>query len=141
MALRVAGSALILALLFHFVPFAQAWQAMRRLPPLVWLAVLIGYFCAHLAGVNKYKLMLNGAGAGLTPSGDDLAGAALFGRCLVGQRGRAWSALAARLARALDRWRKFDGERQAHARAALERVRATPNLSRDTLEVVSRALA
>jgi uncharacterized membrane protein YbhN (UPF0104 family) len=66
MALRVAGSALILALLFHFVPFAEAWQAMRRLPPLVWLAVLIGYFCAHLAGVNKYKLMLNGAGAGLT---------------------------------------------------------------------------
>jgi len=49
--------------------------------------------------------------------------------------------VAARLARAFDRWRKFDGERQAHARAALERVRATPNLSRDTLEVVSRALA
>ena len=66
MALRVAGSALILALLFHFVPFAEAWQAMRRLPPLVWLAVLFGYFCAHLAGVTKYKLMLNGAGAGLT---------------------------------------------------------------------------
>ncbi len=65
MALRVAGSALILALLFRFVPFADAWQAMRRLPPLVWLAVLLGYFCAHLAGVNKYKLMLNGAGAGL----------------------------------------------------------------------------
>jgi uncharacterized membrane protein YbhN (UPF0104 family) len=65
MALRVAGSALILALLFHFVPFGEAWRAMRRLPPLIWLAVLVGYFCAHLAGVNKYKLMLNGAGAGL----------------------------------------------------------------------------
>ena len=65
MALRVAGSALILALLFRFVPFADAWQAVRRLPPLVWLAVFIAYFCAHLAGVNKYKLMLNGAGAGL----------------------------------------------------------------------------
>jgi uncharacterized protein (TIRG00374 family) len=64
-ALRVAGSALILALLFRFVPFGDAWQAMRRLPPLVWVAVLLAYFCAHLAGVNKYKLMLNGAGAGL----------------------------------------------------------------------------
>jgi uncharacterized protein (TIRG00374 family) len=64
-ALRIAGSAVILVLLFHFVPLAEAWQAMRRLPPLVWLAVLLGYFCAHLAGVNKYKLMLNGAGAGL----------------------------------------------------------------------------
>ena len=63
--LRVAGSALIFALLFHFVPFAEAWQALRRLPPLAWLAVLGGYFCAHLAGVNKYKLMLNGAGAEL----------------------------------------------------------------------------
>jgi uncharacterized membrane protein YbhN (UPF0104 family) len=64
-ALRLAGSALILALLFRFVPFADAWQAMRRLPPLVWLAILFAYFGAHLAGVNKYKLMLNGAGAGL----------------------------------------------------------------------------
>jgi aminopeptidase N len=49
--------------------------------------------------------------------------------------------IAARLARAFDRWRKFDAGRQAHARAALERIRATANLSRDTLEVVSRALA
>ena len=49
--------------------------------------------------------------------------------------------VAARLARSFDRWRKFDAGRQAQARAALERIRATPNLSRDTLEVVSRALA
>jgi aminopeptidase N len=49
--------------------------------------------------------------------------------------------VAARLARAFDRWCKFDAGRQAHARAALERIRATPKLSRDTLEVVSRALA
>lgn len=64
-ALRILGSAVILALLFHFVPLAQAWRAMRRLPPLIWVAVLFGYFGAHFAGVNKYKLMLNGAGAGL----------------------------------------------------------------------------
>ena len=49
--------------------------------------------------------------------------------------------VAARLARAFDRWRKFDAGRQAHARAALERIRSATNLSRDTLEVVSRALA
>jgi aminopeptidase N len=48
--------------------------------------------------------------------------------------------VAARLARAFDRWRKFDAGRQAHARAALERIRAASKLSRDTLEVVSRAL-
>jgi aminopeptidase N len=49
--------------------------------------------------------------------------------------------VAARLARALDRWRKFDGARQTRARQALERVRDTSGLSRDTFEVVSRALS
>jgi aminopeptidase N len=49
--------------------------------------------------------------------------------------------VAARLARALDRWRKFDGARQTQARQALERVRDTSGLSRDTFEVVSRALS
>ena len=49
--------------------------------------------------------------------------------------------VAARLARAFDRWRKFDSGRQAHAKAALERIHGTPALSKDTLEVVTRALA
>jgi len=49
--------------------------------------------------------------------------------------------VAARLARSFDRWRKFDAARQAHARAALERIRDTAGLSKDTFEVVTRALA
>ncbi len=49
--------------------------------------------------------------------------------------------VAARLARAFDRWRKFDAGRQAHAQAALGRIRDTTGLSNDTYEVVSRALA
>ena len=49
--------------------------------------------------------------------------------------------IAARLARGFDRWRKFDGGRQDHARAQLTRIRATDSLSKDTLEVVSKALA
>ncbi|HEX4986599.1 MAG TPA: aminopeptidase N [Burkholderiales bacterium] len=49
--------------------------------------------------------------------------------------------VAARIARCFDRWRRFDAARQAHARAALERIRGTAELSRDTFEVVSRALA
>jgi aminopeptidase N len=49
--------------------------------------------------------------------------------------------VAARLARAFDRWRKFDLGRQRHARAALERILNAPALSRDTTEVVSRALS
>ncbi len=49
--------------------------------------------------------------------------------------------IAARLARGFDRWRKFDGGRQDHASAQLTRIRATGSLSKDTLEVVSKALA
>jgi aminopeptidase N len=48
--------------------------------------------------------------------------------------------VAARLARCFDRWRKFDAERQAHSRAALQGLRAHPGLSRDVFEVVERAL-
>ena len=63
--IRLAGSALIFALLFYFVPFAEAWQAFRRLPPLTWVLVLGAYLGLHLVGVSKYELMLNGADAGL----------------------------------------------------------------------------
>ncbi len=49
--------------------------------------------------------------------------------------------IAARLARAFDRWRKFDPARQAHAERALERIRAANALSKDTTEIVTRLLA
>ncbi len=49
--------------------------------------------------------------------------------------------VAARLARSFDRWKKFDAARQAHARHALGRIRDTTPLSKDTMEVVTRALA
>jgi len=48
--------------------------------------------------------------------------------------------IAARLARAFDRFRKFDAGRQAHARTALQRIRDIDGLSKDTFEVVSNAL-
>jgi len=48
--------------------------------------------------------------------------------------------VAARLARAFDRWKRFDTARQGHAGQALERIRQTKDLSRDVFEVVSRAL-
>ncbi len=49
--------------------------------------------------------------------------------------------VASRLARAFDRWRKYDAGRQAHARAALEEIRGTEGLSANVAEVVGRALA
>jgi aminopeptidase N len=49
--------------------------------------------------------------------------------------------IAARMARAFDRWKRFDEKRQAHARTQLERIRDTEKLSRDVVEIVGKALA
>jgi len=49
--------------------------------------------------------------------------------------------VAARVARCFDRWRKFDSGRQAHAKAALEKILASEGLSRDVGEIVGKALA
>jgi len=49
--------------------------------------------------------------------------------------------VASRLARAFDRWRKYDDGRQAHARNALESIANAKDLSGNVGEVVRRALA
>jgi aminopeptidase N len=49
--------------------------------------------------------------------------------------------VAARLARTLDRWRKYDPALQKKMRAALEEVASTKSLSKDVLEVVTKSLA
>ncbi|MFZ4689107.1 MAG: aminopeptidase N [Polymorphobacter sp.] len=48
---------------------------------------------------------------------------------------------AARLAVPLGRWRRFDADRGAAMRAELERVVATPGISKDVMEMASRSLA
>ena len=48
--------------------------------------------------------------------------------------------VAARITRAFDRWKKLDARRQRHARAALERIRDTPGLSKDVAEIVTKGL-
>ena len=48
--------------------------------------------------------------------------------------------VAARMARALDRWNKLMPAQQQHARAQLEHILAQPNLSPDVREVISKAL-
>ncbi len=49
--------------------------------------------------------------------------------------------VASRLARAFDRWRKYDAGRQQHSRAALESIASTADISSEVAEVVGRALA
>ena len=48
--------------------------------------------------------------------------------------------VAARMARAFDRWKKFDAARRKLAQAALERIRGTTGLSNDVAEIVTKAL-
>jgi aminopeptidase N len=48
--------------------------------------------------------------------------------------------VAARIARALDRWRRFAPDRQQAMRAALEQVSAAERLSRDVREIINKSL-
>jgi uncharacterized protein (TIRG00374 family) len=64
--LRVGGSVLILALLFHFLPLRQVGAAMGQLPLGLWLLMLAGYLLAHTIAVSKWRMMVNLAGAGLS---------------------------------------------------------------------------
>ena len=48
--------------------------------------------------------------------------------------------VAARVARALDRWRKYTPDRQRLMQPALKEVAAAPHLSRDVREIVTKAL-
>jgi aminopeptidase N len=47
---------------------------------------------------------------------------------------------AARVAGAFETWRRYDEARQSLVRAELERMAATPKLSRDLTEIVTRML-
>ncbi|MDB5728603.1 MAG: pepN [Noviherbaspirillum sp.] len=49
--------------------------------------------------------------------------------------------VAARLARSLDRWRKYEPTLQGRMRAALQRVAGTRALSKDVLEVITKSLS
>ncbi len=49
--------------------------------------------------------------------------------------------VAARMARAFDRWRRFDEERRSLAKQQLERIRDNDKLSKDVAEIVGKALA
>jgi glycosyltransferase 2 family protein len=63
---RLAGSALALTLLLHFLPREALWAAMRRLSPALWLLVLAGYLGTHVVGILKWRLLLRLAGAELS---------------------------------------------------------------------------
>jgi uncharacterized membrane protein YbhN (UPF0104 family) len=64
--LHYGGSALVLFLLFRFLPGRQVWRALTELPARLWVLVLAAYLAAHCVGVSKWRLMVNVAGARLS---------------------------------------------------------------------------
>jgi uncharacterized protein (TIRG00374 family) len=64
--LHYGGSALVLFLLFKFLPGRAIWRTLTTLPTHLWIFVLAGYLVAHCIGVTKWRLMVNLAGSGLS---------------------------------------------------------------------------
>lgn len=64
--LRIGGSAIALAILFRFLPLGKVWQTLRRLPPHLWMMLIVAYLCAHIVAITKWRMMVNLAGARLT---------------------------------------------------------------------------
>jgi len=64
-AIRIGGSALILALLLWLLPTDKLWAAIRRMPPSVFALVVASFLATHVVGTIKWRVMVNLAGAGL----------------------------------------------------------------------------
>jgi uncharacterized protein (TIRG00374 family) len=62
---RWAAALVVLGLLLHFLPLAPLRAAIARVPISIFLAVLLGYLIVHSAGVAKWRMVVNAAGADL----------------------------------------------------------------------------
>ena len=58
--IRVGVSALMLTLIFTFVPFASVWAAARQFSPGLWLAALCLFIAGHAAAAAKWRLLIGG---------------------------------------------------------------------------------
>ena len=63
--LRVAGTVIVLGLLFYILPFNELWRTMRRISPGTWLTVLAACIALQGVAIIKWRMMVNLAGAGL----------------------------------------------------------------------------
>lgn len=55
---RVGVSAAMLALIFHFVPFASVWAAARQFSPGLWVAALALFLAGHAAAAAKWRMLI-----------------------------------------------------------------------------------
>ncbi|MBL4808058.1 MAG: aminopeptidase N [Rhodobacteraceae bacterium] len=90
---------------------------------------------------NRFRSLI-GVFAGANPAGfheDGGAGYELFADWLI-KLDPVNPQIAARMSTALESWRRYGPDRQTQMKAALQRVLDTPNLSKNTSEIVSRIL-
>ncbi|HEY2455869.1 MAG TPA: lysylphosphatidylglycerol synthase transmembrane domain-containing protein [Candidatus Acidoferrum sp.] len=64
-AARWIAALLVLGLLFHFLPWQQLVDSIKQVRTTRFFAILLGYLLAHLAGIAKWRMVVNAAGAKL----------------------------------------------------------------------------
>jgi uncharacterized protein (TIRG00374 family) len=64
-ALRWLAAAAVVGILLRLLPLHLLAEAIRRVPLATFLAILLGYLCAHAIGIAKWRLVVNAAGAQL----------------------------------------------------------------------------
>lgn len=83
-ALRIGGSVAMLSLLLWILPVDQLWVAIRRVPPGLFIGVLMLYLMAHTMAAGKWRMMVNLAGAGLNfPQAAQCYFSGLFGNVFL----------------------------------------------------------
>jgi aminopeptidase N len=119
-----------------------ALQAMAQRPDAVEaVQALLGHEAFTLKNPNRVRALIGAFAAG-NPTGfhrADGAGYALVADHVLELDPRN-PQVASRLAKAFDRWRRYDAGRQARMRAQLERILAAAKLSRDVYEIASKSL-
>jgi uncharacterized protein (TIRG00374 family) len=64
-ALRWLAAAGVIGVLLRFLPLHLLAEAVGRVPVATFLAILLGYLCAHAVGIAKWRMVVNAAGAQL----------------------------------------------------------------------------
>ena len=64
-ALRWLAAVAVVGVLLRFLPLQLLAEAIRRVPFTTFLAILLGYLCAHAVGIAKWRKVVNAAGAQL----------------------------------------------------------------------------
>ncbi len=113
----------------------------QRADSLEQVTALLGHQAFTLKNPNRARALIGGFAT--NPTGfhrADGAGYAFVADQLLALEKRNPS-VAARMTTIFGRWRRYDPARQDLMRGQLERILATPNLSRDTFEIASKSLA